>query len=168
MVIRWHISPGVYSVDERQVVAIINGVGMLVQENILLSGFNNRGQLAKRVVRSGDFFGIPTITVHTTVHRHAPDPRKALPSNFRFASVGRALVDPQRLIVIPEEALGCHEMSDVGSVLWRFEPTLNPANLIATTSIGNKLVFVVVCIHEPGQLELFVVAHAFDPLCLGL
>ncbi len=41
MVIRLHVSPGVHSVDERQVIAIINSVGMLVQENVILSRFDN-------------------------------------------------------------------------------------------------------------------------------
>ena len=59
-------------------------------------------------------------------------------------------------------------MSDIRPVLRRFQPSLDPAHLIPTTSIGHQLVFIVIRIHEPSQLKLFAVAHTFDSLRLRL
>ena len=93
-----------HPIDKGQMVAIVDGIGVFIQEDILIGGRDDGRLLAKGIKVLVNLIGVPTVPIDAAVHRHASNPRIDLSPNLGCAFIRRALVNFERLVVIPKKA----------------------------------------------------------------
>ena len=104
---------------------------------------------------------------------HGDTPRAEDPSGIpNRRSIGRAVVNARRLVVGKEQPLPNVEVVGVGEGIARHPRPRGGIGSFAAARqhglVGRQLILEVINVHQPGQVELAVVAQALGPQCLVL